>query len=182
MVKVLAFGRRWLHVLVGFGLIVGLSSCQALLDKVQTPLDENGKRNQMVANQLGEIASKYGFKDGSVGRDCEIEFDCTYDGVFSYEQDGPITADAVPAFCDRLLKFVAAAKFTSWNPESDTKQRQDTLNQCIELSHPAGANFSVSGAVQIDGHTVRVILVTGVQEELDKQGKMFYWISVTAAA
>ena len=165
-------------MLVGFVLIVGLSGCQTLLDEVQTPLDENGKRNQQVANQLGEIASKYGFKDGSVGRDCEIEINCTYDGVFSYEQSGPITLDEVPAFCDRLLNFVAAAKFTSWNPESDTKQRQDTLNQCIELSHPGGGNFSVSGAVQIDSQMVNVSLITGVQDDLNNQGKIFYWISV----
>lgn len=168
-------------MLIGFVLIVSLSGCQALLDEVQTPLDEKGKRNQEVAIQLGEVASKYGFKDGSVGRDCEIEINCTYDGVFSYEQNGPITADAVPAFCDRLLNFVAAAKFTSWNPESDTKQRQDTLNQCIKVSHPGGANFRVSGAIQIDGQTVQVTLITGVQEDLENQGKMFYWISVGVA-
>lgn len=179
--RVLVRGRRWLHVLVGFVLIVSLSGCQALLNEVQTPLDENGKRNQEVANQLGQIASKYGFGAGSVGRDCEIEINCTYDGVFSYDQHGPITEDEVPDFCDRLLKFVAAAKFTSWNPESDTKQRQDTVNQCIKFSHPGGANFYVSGAVQIDGQTVQVTLTTGVQEDLENQGKMFYWISVGVA-
>lgn len=176
--KVLVLGRRWLLVLVGSVLIVTLSGCQALLNEVQTPLDENGKRNQEVAIQLGEIASRYGFKDGSVGRDCEIEFDCTYDGVFSYEQSGPITLDEVPTYCDRLLNFVAAAKFTSWNPESDTKMRQDTLNRCIELSHPAGGNFSVLGALQIDSQTVNVLLNTGVQDDLNNQGKLFYWISV----
>lgn len=181
MDKVLVFSRKWLHVLVGFVLIGSLAGCQALLDHVQTPLDEKGKRNQEAANQLGEIASKYGFKGGSVGRDCEIEIDCTYDGVFSYMQNGPITADAVPDFCDRLLNFVAAAKFTSWNPESDKKQRRDTLDQCIKFSHPTGENFRVSGAIQIDGQTVEVFLTTGVQEDLENQGKMFYWISVTAS-
>lgn len=164
--------KRWLLLTLCLTLLFGLSACQ-------TPLDETGMRNQSVANQIADIAKASGFADGSVNRQCEIELDCSYNGVFVFSSEGEIEKKSVPALCNKMLDFVAAAKFTSWNPKTDLARRDREITTCIhDMSVESSENFRETGALQSEGHKVDIVFLSGVGPVTGSSKKLSYFINV----